>query len=109
MPQIIETFILEHDIDKGETPEDSVNALESAKATGALISQVLVPITSGDLMVAGKTRAQVTRTWRSLEDREAFKNNNSASYTAYKISANVKFINLVLDGVAKTNAAGDNI
>ena len=109
MPQIIETYILEHDIDAGQTPGDAVNLFESAKATGALISQVMEPITSGDLMVAGKTRSQVTRTWRSLEDREAFKSNNTASYIAYKISANVKFINLVVDGVARTDTTGNPI
>ena len=109
MPQIIETYILEHDIDKGATPTEAVTHYQSTLDSGALISQVMVPITSGELMVEGKTRSHVTRTWRSLEDRQTFKNNIPTSYAAYKISANVKFINVVVDGVARTNAAGNDI
>jgi hypothetical protein len=69
MATVTETYILEQDEGKTEFPTSDRARFETAKTNGAIVSNTKTAIIDPSQVVAGKTRYQVTRVWRSDQDR----------------------------------------
>lgn len=95
MATVTETYILEQDEGNTTFPSSSRAALQSAIASGAIVSNTSTPITDPSEVVAGKTRATVVRVFRSEEDRNNYVNASNADteLQAYIISSNTRKIN----------------
>jgi len=89
------TYILEQDEGSTEFPASAVSRLNAALASGALVSNTKTPIVYPSEVVAGKSRFNVVRVWRSAEDRQSFMNASIADteLQSYLTSSNTNIIN----------------
>jgi hypothetical protein len=95
---VTETYILEQDEGNTTYPSAASARFAAALASGAIVSFTKTPIVDGENLVAGKTRANIVRVYRSAEDKTTFQNASlaDAELQAYIISSNTRRINEVI-------------
>lgn len=98
MATVTETYIAEQKEGDTTFPSASRARLEAELASGAIVSNTLTPIVDGPNLVAGKTRFNVVRVFKSAEDRVRIANDNlaDAELQAYLISSGYRKINRVI-------------
>ena len=95
---VTETYILEQDTGNTTYPSSANTRLQTAIANGTIVSSTKTPIVDGPNLVAGKSRANIVRVFKSAEDRTSFQNASlaDAELQAYIISSNTRRINEVI-------------
>ena len=95
---VTETYIAEQNEGDTTFPLASRARQEAELASGAIVSNTLTPIVDGPNLVAGKTRFNVVRVFKSAEDRVRIANDNlaDAELQAYLISSGYRKINRVI-------------
>jgi len=98
MATVTVTYILEQDEGKTEYPTSDRTRFEAAKTSGAIVSNTKTPITDPSQVVAGKTRHQVTRVWRSDQDRLDYNAacRADAALQTYLTNSNTRKVNEVI-------------
>ena len=98
MATVTETYILEQNPGDTTFPAASRARQEAELASGAIVSNTLTPIVDGPDLVAGKTRVNVVRVFKSAEDRVRIANDNLADVElqAYMVSSGFLKINRVI-------------
>ena len=98
MATVTETYILEQNPGDTTFPAAARARQQAELASGAIVSNTLTPIVDGPDLVAGKTRVNVVRVFRSEEDRVRIANDNLADVEmqAYMGSSAYRRINRVI-------------
>jgi len=98
MATVTETYILEQDEDKTTFPTASNQRLEAAIANGTIVSNSKTPIIDPSQVVAGKTRFNIVRVFKSAADRKSFGDANLADseLQTYLTTSHTRRINEII-------------
>ena len=98
MAIVTETYIIEQNEGDAEFPSAAKARLASEMSSGAILSFTKTPIVDGPDLVAGKTKHNIVRVFKSEEDRVRIANDNLADAVlqAYLVSSAYRKINRVL-------------
>jgi len=98
MATVTETYIVEQNEGDTDFPSAAKARQAAELASGAVISNTLTPIVDPAEVVAGKTKYNIVRVFKSAEDRVRIANDNDADAVlqAYLVSSAYRKINRVI-------------